>query len=158
MIELGLRLADVEALALDSEAVEYHSDRDPRLDILASGGTQAEADFLVQERRAQGWSGRRVELNALTSGQFVTWLDAKLVEAGASKVIPDPDVLATAFDRVRRAALVEERTRDIVKAVQGERIEQPPNLVALVEERLRADAGLSWDKAIRLVAEAEGAA
>lgn len=152
MIDLGLRLADVEALELDSEPVKYASDRDPRLDIIASGGTQAEADFLVREGRAKDWRGARVELNALTSAQFVAWLDAKLIEAGVSKVIPEQDVLLTAFERVRRAALVEQRTRDIVKAVNDERIDSPPDLTALVEQRIQADPSLSWDAAVRLIA------
>lgn len=152
VIDLGLRLADVEALELDSEPVEYGSDRDPRLDILASGGTQAEADFLVREGHAKDWRGARVELNALTSAQFVAWLDAKLIEAGVSKVIPEPGILMTAFERVRRAALVEQRTRDIVKAVNDERIDSPPDLTALVEQRIQDDPSLSWDEAVRLIA------
>lgn len=152
VIDLGLRLADVEALGLASEPVKYKSNVDPRLDIIASGGTQAEADFLVREGRAKDWSGARVELNALTSAQFVAWLDAKLIDAGVSKVIPEQEILLTAFERVRRAALVEQRTRDIVKAVNDERINSPPDLTALVEQRIQVDPSLSWDEAVRLIA------
>lgn len=37
--------------------------------------------------------GHRVELNAMSSPQFITWLDAKMASLGTGKVIPPEDVL-----------------------------------------------------------------
>lgn len=42
-------------------------------------------------------STRRVELNAMTSPQFVAFIERKLRERGVAKVIPDANVLAEMF-------------------------------------------------------------
>jgi hypothetical protein len=49
--------------------------------------------------------GRRDELNAFTSDQFVTWREAKLKENGIGKVIPDSDTVTLAY---RRAVAIDE--------------------------------------------------
>jgi hypothetical protein len=157
VIDLGLRLSDVEALGLESEAVEYSSAVDPREDIRASGGTQAEADFLVSGGKPKGWHGARVELNAMTSVQFVEWLDEKLVAAGVTKVIPEGDILANAYQRVRRAAMVEAKTAAIVSEVNRLKIELPDGLKASVEHLIQHTPALSWDAAIARIARQEAA-
>ena len=48
-----------------------------------------------------GWFGERVELNAMTSGQFITWLEGKLDEHEVRKVVPDEEALAKAYLRAR---------------------------------------------------------
>ncbi len=152
VVDLGLRLADVETMGLESEAVEYSSDVDPRHDIRASGGTQAEAAFLVEGGKPKDWHGARVELNAMTSVQFVAWLDAKLAAAGAGKVIPEPAILESAYQRVRRAAMVEAKTAAIVREVNAVEIRTPDGLKASVERLIRRIPALSWDAAVAQVA------
>ena len=58
-----------------------------RLEI--NGANEEEIDFLL--------GGRRVELNAMTSDQFVTFIEEKLEEHGVAKVIPDEELLAEAY-------------------------------------------------------------
>src|SRR5262249_40146223 len=67
VVHLGLRLADAEEYGLQDEDCEFSGGFAP--DSIA---TEAEKEFLK--------SGRRVELNAFTSPQFVEWLEAKLTE------------------------------------------------------------------------------
>jgi DNA topoisomerase VI subunit A len=63
VIDLGLRLADVEKHGLESESVEYReSARSIRDTLTESGATQAEIAFLLNNR---------VELNAFTSDELV---------------------------------------------------------------------------------------
>lgn len=155
VIDLGLRLSDVEAMSLESEVVEYSSAVDPRDDIRASGGTEAEANFLVSGGTRKDWRGARVELNAMTSVQFVKWLDAKLVEVGVTKIVPDGDILASAYQRVRRAAMVEAKTAAIVREVNRLKIEPPGGLMDVVTQRLQQSPAISWDAAIAEIARQE---
>jgi hypothetical protein len=145
MIDLGLRLSDVEKWQLQSEAVQYNSD--PTRNLEENGATPEEIEFLYERA---GSRGKRVELNAFTSDQFVTWLDSKLVEHGVEKVIPDDGILDQAY---RRAAAVR-RYQQIIDEV-GEKTatyarELPVlrNLRAKVAKRLATDPTLAWDEAL----------
>ena len=52
----------------------------------------------------------RIELNAMTTPEFIAWLDAKMAEHGEGKLIPPDDVIAKELeDRL------DEKVRDIVK-------------------------------------------
>jgi hypothetical protein len=86
-----LRLADVERLGLESEPVVFGkiSQSALRDRLRINGATEAEIRFLLSERR--------VELNAMTSRQFVDFLEAKLIEHSAAKVIPGVKTLKDAY-------------------------------------------------------------
>src|SRR5262249_22056207 len=96
VVDLGLRLAQAQALGLQAEPVEYASEVDPRDSLRRCGASDEECDFLVHARRFpyEKWTGERVELNAMTSPQFVQWLEDGLRAAGAGKVVPDEATLA----------------------------------------------------------------
>jgi hypothetical protein len=119
--DLGLRLADVEEYDLDEEGCDF------------SGGfasdsicTQEEKDFLRE--------GRRVELNAFTSPQFVEWLEGKLTEhLGGKRLIPPDHILADAY----RRALIVARVNRAIAAV-GAKAEAEA-ATAAIPEALRAD-------------------
>lgn len=98
VIDLGLRLSDVEKWQLQSEAVQYNSD--PTCNLVENGATAEEIKFLYE---CSCGRGRRVELNAFTSDHFVEWLDSKFAEHGVKKVVPDEEILEQAY---RRAAAV----------------------------------------------------
>jgi hypothetical protein len=91
VIDLGLRLADVEALNLESENVSFGnaSPRQIRDRLRRNGASLEEIEFLL--------SGRRVELNAMASDQFIEFLEGKLTEHGVTKVIPAKDTLDETF-------------------------------------------------------------
>ena len=85
IVDLGLRLYDVEALRLDSEPVETSGDWSTRAaTLLAHGASMKKISFLRH---------RRVELNAMPADVFVRFLERKLAEHGIGKVAPDIDVL-----------------------------------------------------------------
>jgi hypothetical protein len=147
--DLGLRLADVQAMQLDGEPVEYRSDTDPRINLRESGATDDECDFLVHGRDAQGiWHGERVELNAMDSEQLVTWLEDKLQVEGVCKVVPDTEVLANAYQRASTLARVQATVAELLQEdAPAAQAVAPDDLATRVTE-LITDTALSWDDAI----------
>jgi hypothetical protein len=67
VIDLGLRLEDVEAHELESEEVVY-AKSNPSANLRINGATEEEIAFLCdQDRQDRPFRGRRVELNAFIS-------------------------------------------------------------------------------------------
>lgn len=148
VIDLGLRLADVETMKLDSEAVEYGGDADPRPGLVERGATPAEADYLVTGKKDGKWTGRRVELNAMDARQFLDWLEDKLQDVGVEKFIPDDaDAIKAAW---RRAWLIAELNKAIAQA--AETLPQPPEPPDDIAEQVRAKLAqhpaMRWDAAL----------
>jgi DNA topoisomerase VI subunit A len=87
VVDLGLRIADVDELNLESESVSLgNTDRlKIRRRLRRNGATEAEIEFLLIERR--------IELNAMTSPQLVAFVEQKLREQGVKKIVPDHDRL-----------------------------------------------------------------
>ena len=161
VIDLGLRLADVQALGLQSEPVEYASNIDPRLNLVECGATKAEQNYLVRQRiRGAGkydkrgdyietghWVGERVELNAMTSDQFIAWLEGKLAEHEVRKLVPDQATLATAYRRAVRVAQVQEVLDKALAELPSTEIRLPPDLADVIARRI-AGTALPWDQAL----------
>jgi hypothetical protein len=146
--DLGLRLADVQELGLDSEPVDYDGNIDPRINLRASGATKAECDFLVDSGGGwSGWAGQRVELNAMTSDQFVEWLEQKLTAAGVEKIVPDEETLAATYRRAKRLAVVQKTLDSLAKQAEAN-VEVPADLVEKVKAGLADDEAESWDTII----------
>jgi hypothetical protein len=159
VIDLGLRLADVRQLGLQSEPVEYPGGKDgtsdPRVMLRDQGATQEERDFLVRQKTGSGWVGERVELNAMTSRQFIEFLERKLVEAGVAKLVPDAAVLVKAYRRAAAIASIE-RAIEALDEHQGDDVTIPPDLVEVVTARL-AGTDLSWDEVVWRLASGDDA-
>jgi hypothetical protein len=94
--DLGLRLDDALAMGLDDEPVVIKQDKSPADNLTDAGATDDEIEFLIGKRTGRGWDGRRIELNAMTSRQFLHFLERKLQKHGVSPVVPDADLLAHA--------------------------------------------------------------
>jgi hypothetical protein len=145
VVDLGLRLADVNELDLASELVSFgntsHSKIRQRLQ--RNGATNAEIEFLLDEQR--------VELNAMTSGELVEFVKRKLGEHGVTKVVPTGAHLDAAY----RLAVCSERLREVVEAALEASTEDdiavPGDLAAQVRNRL-GDSNLSWIDAVAEVA------
>ena len=153
VIDLGLRLADVRAYGLESEPVHYKSD--PSWNLRNNGATAEELKFLCGD---SPWhdQGRRVELNAFTSGDFIRWIEAKLRQHGIRKVVPDADILEVAYRRAVQIALVHEQLDAIVEEA-GEQAKQarlPSSLNRMVRKGFKADPAQSWDQVITVTAAA----
>ena len=108
VIDLGLRRVDVQKMNLDKEYVQLEQDKDPRIKLREYGALPDELEFLVGGKHGHGkgayWDGFRVELNAMTSRQFITWLEAKLTEHGVEKIVPGTDLLGPIWHSAHRTA------------------------------------------------------
>jgi DNA topoisomerase VI subunit B len=154
VVDLGFRLADIQGL--EREHVDYvKAKKSPAINLRACGATEAECAFLV--RREDGrWMGDRVELNAMTSRQFITWLEGKLADVGVEKVVPDAGTLAKAYQRAVRNAKLQraiDEARDTIDAEDDAPV--PEDLADQVRMAI-GGTPLAWDEAIWQLVEGEG--
>jgi DNA topoisomerase VI subunit B len=156
VLDIGLRLSDVQHHGLESEIVDYPSNSNPTANLRDNGATDEEIKFLVGEPDKNGhYHGRRVELNAFTSDQFVGWLEAKLQLHQVGKVIPDAETLEKAY---RRAIMLHTHDRHIRQAsVEAERAGQqarvPKDLRGRLEQKLAEAPLLAWDDVVSEIAQ-----
>jgi hypothetical protein len=81
-------------------------------------------------RRWDGWlQTHRVELNAMTTPQFIAWLDRKMAEHGEGKLIPPPEVLCSELEAKLEAS---------VRAAITERILREADLEGQISDALEA--------------------
>ena len=90
VIDLGLRLADAQALDLEHEDYTRKKDLPDTLTL-----TEAERAFFIHRQTGKKqWAARRVELNALSSGQLIALIERGLKEHHADgKLIPPAKVV-----------------------------------------------------------------
>jgi hypothetical protein len=95
-----------------------------------------------------------VELNAFTSDQFVEWLDSKLLEHGAKKVIPDKKTLEQAYRRaaaVRRyQEIIDEAGKEV--SAYAKDLTVPKALRAELARKLAKAPASSWDEVLSVLA------
>jgi hypothetical protein len=154
VVDLGLRLADIQEWELEGEDVSYGKS-DPRSNLRENGATEEEIKFLYRGGSFMaGYSGQRVELNELASGDLVEWIEGKLQENGIKKVVPDKDTLAAAYRRAVEVELLKERIEEIAETTheEVESIGIPKNLEKKVRRLLKDNPKLSWDEAVSEVA------
>jgi hypothetical protein len=148
MIDLGLRLDDVKAMRLADEPVEYDGKIDPRGNLRESGATEDECNYLVSGRSSGRWCGKRVELNAMTSDQILTWLEGKLTVAGVTKLVPDLAVLEAAYRRAGRRAAVQQVIDQAIQDYDESAVIIPSDLPDRVSALLAKNTATAWDDAI----------
>jgi len=95
---------------------------------------KAVADYVLEREDGEEWAEwlqtRRVELNAMTTPQFIQWLDDKMAGLGGGKLIPPDDVLtaeletrleakirAAVTERILREARADERIAAVLAAI-----------------------------------------
>jgi hypothetical protein len=143
VVDLGLRLEDVEDSEHETEDVVQRSDPAPNL--RENGATAEEIAFLRT---------RRVELNAFASTDFVAWIVRKLEQHGVAKVVPHQDTLMLAYRRSVASHYVTSRLQSTIQEAQGHAAEAPvpDDLTALVAAGLRGDRARSWDDVVQQLA------
>jgi hypothetical protein len=148
IVDIGLRLEDVEAMGLEAEAVKVENIAARRETLEERGATEAEIEFLT----APDDDGmcRRVELNAMTSRQLVDLVEAKLQEHGVEKVVPENRALV---QHARR--LIEQKmTRKALNAAAAEiaqraaSVELPEDLEDQIQALLAKQPAMAWDEAL----------
>jgi hypothetical protein len=106
IVNLGLEPWEALAMELEVETVEAGERRKPVADYVAEHACEEE------EGDWETWlQTKRIELNAMTTPEFIRWLDGKMAAYG--KLIPPADVLAAELD---------ERIQNKVRAAITERI------------------------------------
>jgi DNA topoisomerase VI subunit B len=151
IIDIGLRLVDVQQFGLQSEPVAFgNRNREPlRKNLTLNGATEDEIAFLIARKQ-------RVELNAMTSPQLIELIEAALIQHRVCKVIPEPETLSSAYrsrieysraKKALRAAIVTARHKTGQIAV-------PDDLTERVLAYLKANPSKPWEAAIRTIAEA----
>jgi hypothetical protein len=140
VIDLGLRLEDVEDSGLEAEDVIHVSDPGPNL--RENGATAEEIAFLQT---------RRVELNAFASADFVAWIERKLEQQGVAKIVPDRHALTLAYRRSVASRYIASRLRSTIYKAQRHAAEAPvpDDLATLVAAGLRDDRAQSWDQVVQ---------
>jgi len=146
-IDLGLRLDNVHQLGLVSEPVSFgNASEDKIRDRLEhNGATEDEITFLME--------GQRVELNAMTSDQFVAFVEDKLTEAGIAKVVPPKDQLAEAYRLFARRKEIEEAVENAIAELDDEEIAAPHDLETRVHAYLAEHPDEPWEDAVRHAAD-----
>jgi hypothetical protein len=142
VIDIGLRLEDVNAMELESEPVATSGDWNARAATLRRhGATDDEIDFLENQR---------VELNAMTSPQMIEFIESKLTGHGVKKIIPDRSVLEEHARHLLEQRFAEEALEPLLAEV-AERAKQaklPANLAKRVAAELKKNPHLPWDAAV----------
>jgi len=150
IIDLGLRLEHVEVMELESEEVDYGKDKDPKANLRDNGATEEECEFLVSSYNSEGnWYGKRVELNAMTSQQFIDWLEERLEEVGVEKFMPNDDVLEEAWERAWKNLQVQQAINKAIKELEEIEAPAPPlDFFQEISDRIQEETVKSWDEAV----------
>lgn len=156
-IDLGLRLSHVLEMELESEPVmerkgTTHSAREY---LQRVGATKEEAWYLVEDPclYRKGWTGKRVELNAMRSEQLINWLENRLREVGIKKVVPDTEVLSKAYKRAAYLLELDNQTSRLRDQILKELGDPPLDLDEQVRKLLARNPVLTWDQAIWAIME-----
>jgi len=147
IIDLGLRLSDVQELGLEDSAEGAFDRGSPQArlkNLRANGATQDEADFLLD---------RRVELNALTSDQLIAFIERKLDAHGVKKVVPTEERLAEAYKLFVRSTRLEEAVKKLVEEQSDQTVDVPTDLEEQVAQYLKEHPTARWDDAVKELAQ-----
>ncbi|MBD3289735.1 DUF2399 domain-containing protein, partial [candidate division KSB1 bacterium] len=146
VIDMGLRLEDALEMDLSTEMVKYKGKKDPKENIMQNGATEEEANYLVKGKNENGkWYGDRIELNMMTSRQFVDFIEKKLAEHGVEKFVPSENVLQDAF--LQQYKMVE--IQDMIRKLAGKShdVQVPENLYGTVKKKI-CGSSMSWDEVV----------
>jgi hypothetical protein len=146
IVDLGLRLADVEGMGLKSEPVETSGDWSARAATLATHcANAAEISFLRH---------RRVELNAMPADVFVQFLERKLIEHRIVKVVPGNAILEQHSRRVLTRDLANKALEAIGAKAEEDAasIPLPAKLHQQIAAALKRQKDIPWDYAVADIA------
>jgi hypothetical protein len=154
-VDLGLGLEDVEAMRLESE-YQHHpkADKDALIvNLRENGASEAEIAFMFRDFDRLR-STRRVELNAMTSPQFIAFLERKLKEAGVRKIVPDHDLLAEVYIGLQRGRRLQEAVDDLDE-IDDDDFKAPKDLQRRVATLLKQRRAMRWDAALAEIIDGE---
>ena len=135
IVNLGLYPWEAIEMGLEVETVEPKKNKsgEPQRKPIADYVRARDAAYPNEAPGGISWEEwlqtHRVELNAMTTPQFIEWLDAKMAEHGGDKLIPPLDVLESELD---------ERIEAKVRAAVTERILREAGLERQVKTAIAA--------------------
>jgi hypothetical protein len=149
--DLGLSLADVEAMGLESEYQHHPKGGKPALiaNLRENGASEEEIAFMFRDFERLR-STRRVELNAMTSPQFVAFIERKLRENDIAKIIPDQDLLAEVYASMERGRRLKDAAKKLSR-IDMKSFKPPRDLKKRVKEALKKTPHIRWDAAIEAI-------
>jgi hypothetical protein len=144
VIDLGLRVDDVDGLEREPAAATRTSASTLRAQLAENGASDAEIDILLNER---------VELNAMASDALIAMIERKLKAYGLDKIVPDHGLLAEAYRAFHRSQLLRRRFEEMAEKFDEEGIAAviPDDLEEQVRTILADHPDLRWDDAIQIV-------
>jgi hypothetical protein len=147
VIDIGLRLTDIQTMGLEWEPYSPGGDWTKRAATLAvHGATHEEIRRLRTER---------VELNAMSSGVFVQFIERKLIAYGVRKMVPKDDrVLQQHARQVILGTLLNQSLDAVRPQTEAEAgcVTLPSDLRQQVESALKRQPGIPWDLAVTEIA------
>jgi hypothetical protein len=143
IIDIGLRLNDIVDQGLLDEP--YHTKQDwvkVSHTLRRHGATQEEIEFLRRRRR--------VELNAMTSAEFIGFIEDKFEQHGVEKVMPSDPIMERHARRLIERRLAEKEIARVRKRIvkEASEIPLPDDLRGKIEAMLEQQPELPWDAAI----------
>ncbi len=125
IINLGLEPWEAIEMGLEVETVKRGKNRKPVADYIRNRRDRSPTGETWEE-----WlQTHRIELNAMTTPQFIAWLDQKMAAHGSGKLIPPPDVLEAELSK---------RIESKVRAAHTERILREAGLDSQVAATIAA--------------------
>jgi DNA topoisomerase VI subunit B len=161
--DLGLRLADIAGKS--REPVDIGKDPEAiRNRLVINGATEEERVILmdgpvvmekIKDRRGREVekgvlaSGLRVELNAFPPAEFIAFVERKLTEVGARKVVPSDVLIAKAFTAYKREQALRESFRRLKAELEAQTVEVPADLAERVTAKLDERPWEPWETLVR---------
>jgi hypothetical protein len=141
VIDIGLRLADVEKLGLQSEPVATTGWNKRVVTLRRHGATADEIAFLESER---------VELNAMTSPELIAFIEEKLEQHGVAKLVPEEATLQAHARRLIEQQLAAAAVEKLKAKLHKDALTRPlpADLSARVKALIVERPELSWDAAL----------
>ncbi len=152
VVDIGLSLADVEAMGLEAEYQHHPKERRSALEanLRTNGASEEEIAFMFRDFDRLR-STRRVELNAMTSPQFVAFVERKLRANGITKVVPDDDVLGEMYTAIGKGRRLEAAIEELDE-LDAKDCKPPKNLKQRVRKVLEKHPAMRWDAAVAKIA------
>jgi hypothetical protein len=145
VIDLGLRLANIDGLEREPAAATKVSPEGLREQLAENGATEAEIAILINER---------VELNAMTSDALVVKVETGFRASGVpQKAMPEDETLAEAYRAFQRSLKLREKFKEMTDKFDKEAaaVKPPRDLKNRVLAVLAKQGDLRWDDAVKIV-------
>jgi Ser-tRNA(Ala) deacylase AlaX len=141
LIDIGLRLKDVDAMGLLAEPVADRADWQKRMSTLRRHGARADEIAFLENQR--------VELNAMTSRQFIDHLEAAFKKHRVKKVLPDEATLQAHARFIIEARLINKEIEKLKESIRERAsAHKLPTLRKLVEKEFKDAPALPWDEVV----------